>query len=93
MLLILLALGLLLACGGWLAWRTASRALQVHDAPPVVAASVWTASAHKHDTVAKAIEDAMAAAVADCVAQGVSLDDTATVAAAMQAARARVLGR
>lgn len=60
---------------------------------PQVVQAVFTATAHKDVATAKAIEAAMARAVHECMAQGVDLNDTERVRAAMMAARARVVPR
>lgn len=61
--------------------------------PPQIVSAVLTAAAHHNPTLAQAVETAMAQAVMDCLAAGVSMDDAATMRTAMHAARDRVLGR
>lgn len=78
-------------------WLTAlKRAASPRPGPspaPQVAASVLTASAHRYRSVAREVEAAMAAAVRDCLAQGVSMRDATTIRAAVLKARERVLAQ
>lgn len=78
-------------------WLTArKRAASPRPGPspaPQIASSVLTASAHRDKPLAREVEAAMAAAVRDCLAQGVSMRDTATIKAAVLQARERVLAQ
>jgi type IV secretory pathway TrbL component len=59
---------------------------------PKIVAAVATMAAARHDVpLAKRIEQAMAAAVIHTLSNGVSIEDTETIKAAMHAARERVL--
>lgn len=74
-----------------LVWRRA--AARRIERPGEVAASVLTASAHRDNSVAREVEAAMAAAVRECLARGVSMRDAATIRTAVLEARERVLAQ
>lgn len=71
--------------------QTRAVPLESEPAPRIVEAVAVMASVKQQPVRAKQIEAAMSAAVHDCLANGVSLEDTETIKAAMLAARARVL--
>lgn len=96
-LLYLIALVVLVVVGAVVYLLRQTRAVPVEGepapAPParVVEAVAVMASVKQQPVRAKQIEAAMSAAVRECLANGVSLEDTETIKAAMLAARARVL--
>lgn len=91
MLIVVILLIVAVACCGAV-WYSLHPASPTSLSEPVIAAGVLTASAHRSVPMAHAIEQAMQQAVMECVARGVSMDDSATIQAAMLRARARVLG-
>lgn len=54
---------------------------------------VWTAAASKDKSLSKEIEEAMSQAIKECMANDISLDETALIKKAMMQARARVLNK
>jgi hypothetical protein len=60
--------------------------------PPNIVSAVGVAvhSITGDDALAKRVEEAMSQAVTDCLAQGVSIEDSEVIKAAMLVARARV---